>query len=270
MGVGSDVGGRITRLAGGVVMNIAMTLRGYGLTPTLLTVIGKDEAGAELVSTAEDMGLDMAHVLRRADLSTDQYMAIEDANGVVAAIADAHSLEAAGDAILKPLSDGSLGSADTPYDGMIALDGNLTEDLLTQIATMPEFSKASLKIAPASPGKVGRLAPLLAHPNATLYVNREEAGTLCNTQFDNAEIAATQMVNNGAARVAVTDGSSLACFASPKVTICQAPRSVQAKRITGAGDTFMAAHMVAEMRGQTPEAAMQFALDAAATYVSGE
>ena len=41
MRMGSDVPGRITRLPGGVAMNIAMTLRRFGLTPVLLTSIGR-------------------------------------------------------------------------------------------------------------------------------------------------------------------------------------------------------------------------------------
>lgn len=36
MRVGSDVPGRITRLPGGVAMNIAMTLRRFGMSPVLL------------------------------------------------------------------------------------------------------------------------------------------------------------------------------------------------------------------------------------------
>ena len=49
------------------------------------------------------MGLLTDHVYRSDDLPTDRYMAVEGANGLIAAIADAHSLEAAGDKILRPL-----------------------------------------------------------------------------------------------------------------------------------------------------------------------
>ena len=117
---GSDVPGRITRLPGGVAMNVAMTLRRFGLAPVLLTAIGEDEEGRELVASARRMGLDCTHIYRSADLPTDRYMAIEGANGLIAAIADAHSLEAAGDKILAPLADGRLGSAGQPYTGPIA------------------------------------------------------------------------------------------------------------------------------------------------------
>jgi sugar/nucleoside kinase (ribokinase family) len=41
-------------------------------------------------------------------------------------------------------------------------------------------------------------------------------------------------------------------------------------RVTGAGDTFMAAHIVAEGRGASRQDALAEALRAAASYVSGE
>jgi sugar/nucleoside kinase (ribokinase family) len=41
-------------------------------------------------------------------------------------------------------------------------------------------------------------------------------------------------------------------------------------RVTGAGDTFMAAHIAAEAGGMDGPAALERALAAAATYVSGD
>ena len=94
---GSDVPGRITRLPGGVAMNIAMALARSGLTPALLTAIGRDAEGDELVAACTRLGLITTHIYRSDALPTDRYMAIEDADGLVAAVADARSLEAAGE-----------------------------------------------------------------------------------------------------------------------------------------------------------------------------
>jgi sugar/nucleoside kinase (ribokinase family) len=269
--LGSDVPGRITRLPGGVAMNIAMTLRRFGLTPALLSAIGRDAEGDALLAACARMGLVTDMLYRSDDLPTDRYMAIEGANGLIAAIADAHSLEAAGDKILRPLADGRLGSAQAPYPGLIALDGNLTEALLATIATSPLFADADLRVAPASPGKAERLLPLLAHPRATLYVNLEEASLLAKTRFATAHAAATALIARGANRVLVTDGGHpCAEGRAGGDVITDAPPSVMVTRVTGAGDTFMAAHIVAECRGQTRGLALSHALQAAADYVSGE
>ncbi len=271
MRLGSDVPGRITRLPGGVAMNIAMTLSRFGLRPGLLTAIGQDPEGDELLAACQRLGMDCSMVYRSEDLPTDRYMAIEGANGLIAAIADAHSLERAGDKILRPLADGRLGAADAPFAGQIALDGNLTEALLSEIATSPLFAAADLRVAPASPGKAERLIPLLGHPRATLYVNLEEACLISKTAADTAEAAAAALLARGAARVLVTDGGRMAAEGTQGQGILTGPPpQVLVTRVTGAGDTFMAAHIVAERRGADRAGALQAALRAAADYVSGE
>lgn len=271
MRLGSDVPGRITRLPGGVAMNIAMTLSRFGLTPALLSAVGQDEEGHELIAACQRMGMVTDHLYRSEDLPTDRYMAIEGANGLIAAIADAHSLEAAGEKILRPLADGRLGTAERPWSGMVALDGNLTVALLSEIAHSPLFARADLRVAPASPGKAERLLPLLNHPRATLYVNLEEAGLICHARYDTAADAAEGLLAHGAAHVLVTNGGK-ACAEGRKGAgvITAAPPPVMVTRITGAGDTFMAAHIIADRQGSPREVALAAALAAAAIYVSGE
>lgn len=270
MRVGSDVPGRIHRLPGGVAMNIAMTLVRFGLRPSLLSALGRDAEGDELAAEAARMGMEVDHIYRSDDLPTDIYMAIEGANGLIAAIADAHSLEQAGDKILRPLADGRLGSTEAPWTGLVALDGNLTTDLLAQIARSPLFARADLRVAPASPGKAERLLALMGHPTATLYVNLEEAGLLCHATFETSEAAARALVTRGAHRALVTDGGRAATVATSEAIFTQAPPEVLVTRVTGAGDTFMAAHIASEAEGMAPEAALARALTAAATYVSGD
>ena len=268
---GSDVPGRITRLPGGVAMNIAMTLARFGMSPTALTAIGRDPEGDELIRACEAMGVSTSYAYRSDDLPTDRYMAVEGANGLIAAIADAHSLEAAGEKILAPLADGRLGTADVPWAGPVAVDGNLTETLLGQIARSPLFAAADLRVAPASPGKADRLRPLLDHKGVTLYVNLEEANTLSKGAHQTAAAAAQALLERGAARVLVTDGGRAAADGKQGEGVIDAfPPKVLVTRVTGAGDTFMAAHLVAERAGKSREAALQAALLAAASYVSGD
>lgn len=266
---GSDVPGRITQIPGGVALNIGMTLTRFGLRPALLSAVGTDRAGVQLVAEVQALGLITDHLYRSADLPTDTYMAVEGANGLIAAIADAHSLEAAGDKILAPLHNGILGSAAAPYAGTIALDGNLTTALLSTIAQAPEFAAADLRVAPASPGKAERLLPFLSAGRATLYVNLEEAALLCQTQFTSAPDAVHALLARGAARVLVTDGGNLAAEGDATGLRTAAPPEVMVARVTGAGDTFMAAHISADLSGTPPQQALQNALDAAARYVSG-
>ena len=270
MQAGSDVPGRVTRLPCGVAMNIAMTLRRFDLRPALLSVVGQDSEGIELIRKAEALDLNMNFLYRSEDLPTDQYLAIEGSNGMIAAVADAHSLEAVGDKILAPLENGLLGTAERPFEGLIALDGNLTLALLAQIAASPLFTKCDLRIAPASPGKAERLLPLLGHKGATLYVNVEEAELLCQQSFSDAQVAAQTLVARGSNRVLVTHGPKVAALADSQVCVLAAPPAVLPSRVTGAGDTFMAAHIAAELRGLRGVKALQSASNSAAAYVAGK
>ncbi|QFU08446.1 Pseudouridine kinase [Rhodobacteraceae bacterium THAF1] len=268
MALGADVPGHIVRIPGGVALNIAMGLRRMGVDCALLSAVGRDVEGETLLADAARRGINVAHVYVSDDLPTDTYMAIEGGNGLIAAIADAHSLERAGAKILEPLVDGRVASGD--FTGIAALDGNLSETLLSEIASGPWLGRADLRVAPASPGKALRLAPLLGVPGATFYLNREEAGLLLGTPVRTAAEGAEELGRRGAARVLVTDGGADAAMASGGRVLTATPPEVMVTRVTGAGDTFMAAHIAAETRGATAEMALEAGLRAAAQYVSGD
>ncbi len=267
---GSDQAGRIVRRPGGVALNIAMVLKRFGLSPVLLTAVGQDRSGDELLQACKKLGLDCDHVHRMSDLPTDRYMAIEDREGLIAAVADAHTLEAAGDEILQPIRGGRLASAQTSYKGLVALDGNLTSTLLREIAFGELFEQADLRIAPASPGKALRLAPFVENRRGTLYVNLEEAGLLCNRCFPTALEAARTLCEQGAKRALVTNGSDMAADGSTEGLFHAMPPAVSITQVTGAGDTFMAAHIAAEASGASRQDSLSRALSAAAAHVSGE
>jgi len=63
-------------------MNIAMTLRRFDLIPALLTSVGTDPEGDQLIIESAQRGLITDHVYRSAH-PTDVYMAIEGANGLL-------------------------------------------------------------------------------------------------------------------------------------------------------------------------------------------
>jgi sugar/nucleoside kinase (ribokinase family) len=69
----------------------------------------------------------------------------------------------------------------------------------------------------------------------------------------------------------VTNGGKPCAEGTAGLGVLQdAPPPVMVARVTGAGDTFMAAHIVAERDGADRATALARALRAAATYVSGE
>jgi pseudouridine kinase len=124
-------------------------------------------------------------------------------------------------------------------------------------------------VVPASPGKAERLRPLLGHPRATLYVNLEEAGLIAGTACATAQDGAAALLSAGARRAVVTDGQGEAVDATADGAVCATPPVVVARRITGAGDTFMAAHIAAELGGAARQAALVSAVGAALALRGG-
>lgn len=266
---GDDVPGRIRRLPGGVALNIATALAQQGIRPAIMSAVGKDEAGDHLTALTTQTGIDTGW-LTRIPHPTDVYMVIESPDGLVAAIADTRGLEAAGASIIEPLRNGQLGDAANPWQGTLVIDGNLTAPVIAGLARDPCLSAARLRIAPASPDKGARLWPLVPMPNAIFHLNRAEARALTGRNHERADLAAEAVIALGAHRVLVTDGANPvaeACRGQP--TITQTPPQVAAMRVTGAGDIFLAAHIVAEMAGASRVEAMDAALNAAARHVSG-
>ncbi len=269
MGSGWDVPGRIAHVPGGVALNVALALARMGARPAVLSAVGRDAAGNALTEAAAQLGVLTGYLARDTGLPTDSYMVIEDSNGLIAAIADAHSLEAAGEAILAPLAPcGALAD----FQGPVIVDGNLTEDLLSSIVRHPRLHGADLRIVPASPGKARRLIPMLAAPDACFYVNRTEAELICGARFADAAAAARGLAGLGATRAIVTDGAAPVAEARAADTECltACPPAVTIARVTGAGDTFLAAHITAERAGADRQSALNRAAQAAADHVSGK
>lgn len=270
MAPGADLPGRIRHIPGGVALNVAIAMARQGLAPVILSAVGRDIEGEALTAAAMALGVDCRCLARDTGQATDVYMAIEDPAGLVAAIADARGLEAAGDAILTPLRNGRLASGAAPWAGVAVIDGNLTPAMLQACLLEPGLARADLRLVPASPGKAERLRPLLADPRATVYVNRAEAETLAGRTFPDAAVAAEGLVALGARRALVTDGMNPAAEAARDArTLCATPPEVVIARVTGAGDALLAAHLAAEAAGLDRGAALTEAVIAAAAHVAG-
>lgn len=268
MTLGEDVPGRIHQRPGGVALNVALALARQGLAPGILSALGRDPAGDALLAEAARQGVD-TRWLHRDPGPTGTYMAIEGPQGLVAAVADARGLEAAGPAILAPLRDGRLGDAGAPWSGTLVVDGNLTEPVLALIARAPWLSCAVLRIVPASPDKAPRLRPLLAHPRAILHLNRLEAEALARRHLPLAAEAAEAVVALGAARVLVTDGPrAVADAVAGGPTLTLVPPAVAARHVTGAGDSFLAGHLAAEDAGAPRDQALAAGIAAATRHIT--
>ena len=262
MSLYDDVGGRIRRMIGGVAGPIAMKLAMMGLPVELLAYAGNDALGDALIAKLNDFRVGTTH-MQRGMHPTDVYMGIEAPNGVIAAIADCHSLEAVSEALVENLQTQDL-SATT-----LIIDGNLHADSLTHLA------KANLPVkraflVPASPGKIHRFQPIAECGNYSLCVNLREANALCHGQFTVAIDAAKALLECGFESALVTNGGEDAAFVSGEIQVTAKPPAIEVKRFTGAGDT-MSAHFIYALETQNhPQEALSYALGKTAEFISQE
>jgi sugar/nucleoside kinase (ribokinase family) len=269
MSSGSDKPGKIIKIPGGVALNLAMALQKNGFNSSLLSAIGADNDGDQLIEQIKLRGIDTEHIYRAKSLPTDKYMAVEGANGLIGAIADTHTLERCEKYILSPLKNGKLYKLNEPWAGIIVLDGNLTENLLNKINSDPLYRNVDLRIAPASPGKAARLRTCFNGNVRTVYMNLEEANLIVNQNFNESCSAAIALLNAGFKRAVVTNGGNKVTVAEKDSQITITPPNVDVVRVTGAGDVFMASHIQAELIGKQKETAINFALNQTAKYISG-
>lgn len=272
VGPGDDLPGDILRRPGGVAVNVARAMLRAGLQPVLLSAVGTDAPGDELVARLSAEGIDTGFVHRVPDQPTGAYVAVEGPSGLIAAIADTAALDAAGSAILLPLRDGTLASAHRPFTGAAVIDGNLGPDLLAAAVAEPALRGTDLRIAPASPAKAARLRPLLGRTAGCLVVNRMEAEAICAQMLPNAVAAVQALLARGVRRAIVTDGDRPAAEASSgEAPITAAPPAIGGvAHVTGAGDTMLAAHLAAELAGAGRVEALSRAVAAGAAHVAGD
>ena len=270
-GRGGDVPGDIIREPGGVAFNIAFNLKAHGHLPVLLSAIGKDSEGSDLMSTCADMGFEMGYTYRPSDLPSDHYIGIEDSEGLVIAIAQSKTVEICSSKIIRPLLDGRLGNLTRPFDGTVVLDSNLAAKTLADISTSAAFTDCDIKLAAASPSKARKLLPFMGLPNCTFYCNLSEAEAICQTTFSNTRNAVEHLLKRGANRAVVTHGARPVSEGGQLSGIVSAlPFGVTAKRVTGAGDAFMASHINAELMEADRETALNSALLAARQHITSE
>ncbi len=262
MALHDDVGGQIRRLIGGVAGPIAMKLAQKGVPIELICYAGHDEFGEALLAKLHEYNVSTKHCLR-GKLPTDIYMGIEAPNGLIAAIADCHSLEAMSIEAVKRLKSFSTNQTH------LIVDGNLQEDALISLAK-GNYTYKQLTLIPASPGKILRLKPFMGTSSAQIIVNLREANALLGANLSKTADAATALADQGFASALVSNGSEPASFANGQNCVSATPPSVEVKRFTGAGDTLAAHFLWAQSQGQDHQNALETALNATSEFISVE
>lgn len=266
-GMNMDIGGRsssklqlrdsnpgtVSLRPGGVGRNIAHDLRLLGAEVSLLSAVGDDAFGRELLASCEALGLDMSMTLRRPRERSSTYLYVtDDAGDMLLAVSDMDIVDRITPEALEPLLDRLNG-----FDAVV-LDANLSQAALCFLA---EKLTVPLYADPVSTAKAAKLLPILPRLRA-LKPNALEAKALAGER--EAVRAARKLIAQGVKRVFLSMGEEgmLAAEGERALRLPRVPTLVV--NTTGAGDAATAAMVWADLRGLDLEQTARFSRTAGA------
>ena len=256
-GVNMDIGGRsfaplveadsnpgaITMSLGGVGRNIAHNMALMGVDVQMLTAFGEDVYGQRIAASCSELGIDVSHALRVADLPTSTYLYISGPEGDMAlAMSDMQ--------IADRISPSYL-AANLPLlqnAQVIICDTNIPEESLVYLA---ENCTAPLFCDPVSTKKAGKLRNILPHIH-TLKPNLLEAQLLAGITVESkkdVDKVADKLLELGVHRLFISMGAD-GIYAATKETRMLLPNLPGTLvNTTGCGDASMAAIVWAYLEG---------------------
>lgn len=269
--------GRVETSFGGVGRNIAHNLVLMGAQVRFATVFGGDSQADGLVGNCRELGFDLSLSSRRDDARSSYYISINDCDGeLVAGVSDMEVTSLMDTAWVRERLDALNGS-----DAVI-FDANLASDTIAFILThcmAPLFADAvsatkSVRLfealtRKAGPSKMAQGQAGQAHkPLAGLKCNRIEA--LKMTGATDIDEAARMLEESGVQRVFITLGSEGVLVRENGRTERMPALETEVRNVNGAGDAFIAAAVLAIVKGRTTQQAAQAGLLAASITARSE
>jgi pseudouridine kinase len=254
---------------GGVARNVAENLARLGQEVTLLTVIGDDRNGEQILTHTSQAGVDLSHILRTDQFPTGFYMGVVNKKGQVElAVDDMRIISCLTPEILEKRKDLFKTAS------LVFLDGNLPEDTFEAALSLANKNKLPVCADPASSSLAYRLLPHL--PALSLVTpNSAEAGILSGLEFSSSDRKAAMKV----ARHLVNLGVEIALITLAEFGVCYATSetSGQVPAITtpvidptGAGDALTAAVIFALLNEIDIDEAIKLGVSAASLTLRQE
>jgi len=254
---------RIRASFGGVARNVAENLARLGQPVSLLSVVGKDRIGQDLLAHTQQAGVDVSHVYATAKFPTGFYMGVLDSDGYRQFAFDDMR-------VMQELSESYLLYHADLFEQavMVFIDANLSASALATVFSLAKRYKVPVCADPTSGALALGLMPYLRQlkmiaPNCT------EAGVLTGQPFDPADSlaaieAARYLVNQGVETVFITLAEFGVCYASSSTTGHIPALRTSIVDSTGAGDALTAAVIFALVNDIDLDNAARLGLSAAA------
>ena len=243
--------GAVTKTPGGVGRNIAVSLAQLGHRVIMLTAVGNDADGRELLSLGESAGIDLSHARILDDAPTSLYIYVSDGKGEIQwAVCDASASDRIDRQYLAENADLIRGAA------AVLLDTNPPESAIVYAAETAAEAGVPLFVDPISAAKATKVRSILPYVTV-LKPNKQEAQVLYGRPLitlNNAEEAALYLLEEGVSEVYLTLGKNGVIAAAKGQPLLHLPGYARhLVNTSGCGDAYISAVLHAYLQGQDLE-----------------
>jgi len=166
---------RVTR--GGTARNVAENLGRLGAEVVLISAVGQDVIGDQLLAQTADAGVNVRHVLQEEDYHTGAYLAVLEDDGSLSVALDDVS-------VMQVITSGYLYRHRKLFRdaALIMMDGSLGADAMNTVVRLAMQYGVPLCADPSSSRLAFRLRPFLPHLHLVVP-NEMEAAELLQMEF---------------------------------------------------------------------------------------
>jgi pseudouridine kinase len=253
---------RIRSSFGGIARNVAENLARLGQAVKLITAIGSDIAGDEMISQLHEAGVDTSNVLQTPDYSTGYYLGVVKADGVMQfALDDMRAISVLTPSYLRERSELFKEAS------LVFIDANLSTDTLRTTMSLARRAKVPVCADPTSTVLANRLRPYLNRLHL-ITPNSNEAAIFCDQPFEAAK--SQQALKVG--KYLVGQGVDIVLIALAEIGVVYASSetsghipALRTKIVdpTGAGDALNATVIFALLNGLSLDEAVRLGVSAA-------
>jgi pseudouridine kinase len=259
---GTSNPGWIRTSYGGVARNVAENLARLGQPVNLITVVGSDSTGEDILKQASSAGIDVEAVLRSPEYRTGSYLAVVNSSGEMQfALDDMRAI--------SYISPDYLREKEELFEqaSLLFVDANLPKDALRTAFSLARRYRLPVCADPTSTTLANRFCPYLSR----LYLitpNSAEAAILCGHPYRAAKPrqaleAAKYLVTQGVKIAVVTLAEFGVCYATSETSGHVPAIRTEIIDPTGAGDALTAAVLFALLNDISLDDAIRLGVSAA-------
>ena len=257
--------GKVKTSFGGVGRNIAENMSRLGIRTKLITVVGNDDYGKNLLFDAEKCGLDTKHSLISDEFPTPVYLSIHGVDGDMQVAVSQMD-------VIDKMNVKFIENRKTLIKcaRLCVLDTNLPEDTVEFITK--EFSNMDFYLDTVSTAKAVKARKVLGRLH-TIKPNRIEAEKLSGISIENQDDlrrAGEFFLTEGVKHVIISLGSEGIYSNDGKTEFILETEKVKVESATGAGDAFMAGLVYGNLNDFSPVDTIRFAAAASILALSHE